>query len=330
ALFKPNTVVYTICFGTGKPRYVKYDFGEEKTTNNGVEYFYLECRYVDFDSTVFKETFIELAILKFRGTKKINFLDVFPFEYHPSKDEIKANLVECAEFAVVDIVDISWNPAAFAQLAIPSKQKEVIQAHAEAHISRGSNYTFDSFVIKNIVSTAHALATRKGTRVTIAHLEVAIAAGEDFECDFKGAGQVGNRSSIPRDALITRIQDACSPFYAILRNTETRDTVKPRAGPPPKIQITLETRSGNKTVTKVSGVEIFGVEPRLLAEELQRSCASSTSVGQLVGSSPRNPVMEVLVQGPQREAVIKTLERRGVRREWVEVLDKTKTGKGRG
>ncbi len=49
--------------------------------------------------------------------------------------------------------------------------------------------------IKNIVSTAHALASRKAIRVTIALLEVAIAAGDDFECDFRGAGQVGNMGS---------------------------------------------------------------------------------------------------------------------------------------
>ena len=51
------------------------------------------------------------------------------------------------------------------------------------------------FQIKNIISTAHALASRKGIRVAISHLEVAIDAGKDFECDFKGAGQVGNMQS---------------------------------------------------------------------------------------------------------------------------------------
>jgi hypothetical protein len=48
-----------------------------------------------FDGKVFGETSIELAILKFRGTKRINSLDAFPLEYHPSKDKIKAHLVEC-------------------------------------------------------------------------------------------------------------------------------------------------------------------------------------------------------------------------------------------
>jgi len=44
--------------------------------------------------------------------------------------------------------------------------------------------------IKNIVSTAHALATRKGGWVTMSHLEVAITADEDFESDFRGASKV--------------------------------------------------------------------------------------------------------------------------------------------
>jgi len=57
-------------------------------------------------------------------------------------------LTRCiAEFAVADIKDINWNPAAFAQLAIPAKQKEVIQALAEAHTSRETEHTFDDFVV---------------------------------------------------------------------------------------------------------------------------------------------------------------------------------------
>lgn len=95
ALFKPNTVVYTTYFGTGKPRCVKYNSGEERTTNNGVEYFHLECRYLDFDSKVLGETSVELGIPKFRGTRKVNSLDAFPLEYHPSKNKILAHLVDC-------------------------------------------------------------------------------------------------------------------------------------------------------------------------------------------------------------------------------------------
>lgn len=132
------------------------------------------------------------------------------------------------------------------------------------------------------------------------------------------------KGSVPRDALIDRILQSCSPFWAVLRNEERRESVKAKSGNAPKVQIILETRSGNKTVTKLSGIEVFHISPQPLAEELQKACASSTSVGQLMGSSPKNPVMEIMVQGPQKDAVVKALEKRGVNRSWIEVLDKTK------
>lgn len=132
------------------------------------------------------------------------------------------------------------------------------------------------------------------------------------------------KGTVPRDALIERVIQGCAPFWAILRNDESKDDVKPKAGQPPSIKIQLETRTGNKTATKVWGLEAFHIHAQGLAEELQKSCASSTSVGQQVGSSPKTPVMEIMVQGPQKDAILKALEKRGVRKDWVEVIDKTK------
>ncbi|KAH8728908.1 hypothetical protein GQ44DRAFT_768784 [Phaeosphaeriaceae sp. PMI808] len=42
--------------------------------------------------------------------------------------------------------------------------------------------------IKNLTSTAHALALQEGTLVTLSHLEFAIESGEDFERYVNGAG----------------------------------------------------------------------------------------------------------------------------------------------
>ena len=135
------------------------------------------------------------------------------------------------------------------------------------------------------------------------------------------------KNIIPSDDLLERVLRACSPYYAILRNDTPLSAIKPRAGTVPNIAITLETRSGKKTVTKVSGVELYFINPHALAEELQKACAGATSVTQMAGSSPKAPVMEVLVQGPQRDNVVKALERRGVRSEWVSVVDKIKRKK---
>ncbi len=135
------------------------------------------------------------------------------------------------------------------------------------------------------------------------------------------------KGSVPRDALIDRILHAMSPAYAIVRNGDEAGT-KAKSGTPPKINITLETRSGNKMVTKISGLENYFISPKLLADELRKVCAGATSVEPLAGANKKNErvVEEVMVQGPQKDAVVKTLERRGVDKRWVEVFDK---GKGK-
>lgn len=77
ALFKPNVFVYGKCFGTKKPRCIKCDFGEVKTRDNGIEYFYIEGRYVDFNGKELGEALTAFGISKFRGIKRINSLEAF-------------------------------------------------------------------------------------------------------------------------------------------------------------------------------------------------------------------------------------------------------------
>jgi translation initiation factor 2D len=136
------------------------------------------------------------------------------------------------------------------------------------------------------------------------------------------------RGKVTRDGLLKRIIEDhtfLQPHYAILKPGQTLADVKPKAGATPKALVTLEKRTGSKTVTKVTGLEVFGIVPALLAEELQKKCASSTSVTQAVGA-PKG-VMEVLVQGDQRKVVDTALARRGLKSQWVEVVDKTKKKK---
>lgn len=75
ALFKPNSMVYSKCFGTKKPRCVMYDSGEEKETSNGSKYYKMECRYLDYNGQVFGETSINFLVVNFRGKKRISTLD---------------------------------------------------------------------------------------------------------------------------------------------------------------------------------------------------------------------------------------------------------------
>ncbi|KAK4962799.1 hypothetical protein LTR10_000426 [Elasticomyces elasticus] len=147
---------------------------------------------------------------------------------------------------------------------------------------------------------------------------------------FDGSGSLDKevlaKGTVPRDALIDRVLHAMALSYAIVRNGADPNSIKARSGAPPKIHIVLETRSGNKMVTKVSGLEAYYINPKPLADELRKTCAGSTSVEPLAGATKKNEkeIMEVMVQGPQKDAVVKALERRGVQAKWIEVLDKTK------
>ena len=84
ALFKANSHVISICPGSRKPRCLRYDMGEEKKTHQGVEYFELQCQYIDFDGKIFGVVIEKLAIEKFRGARQINTLNVFPLKFHPN------------------------------------------------------------------------------------------------------------------------------------------------------------------------------------------------------------------------------------------------------
>jgi hypothetical protein len=94
ALFKPNSVIYTTCLGTRKPRCIKYDFGEEKTVDE-TEYFHINGRYWDFNTEMLGETKLDAGITKFRGAKRINTLTLFLLKYHLDKDKVKAELMKC-------------------------------------------------------------------------------------------------------------------------------------------------------------------------------------------------------------------------------------------
>ncbi|EER39673.1 RNA binding protein Ligatin/Tma64 [Histoplasma capsulatum H143] len=138
------------------------------------------------------------------------------------------------------------------------------------------------------------------------------------------------RGTIQRDAILRRLLEdpsLCAPYHAMLKPGQTLHDVKPKAGPGPKVTVTIERRTGSKVVTKITGLEPFGAAPQLLADELQKKCSSSTSVSQAVGAA--NGVMSVLVQGDHRKLVEAALANRGVKSQWIDIVDKSQKKGGK-
>lgn len=175
--------------------------------------------------------------------------------------------------------------------------KSYIDEHPEVGGKGSSNVNLDPFLANNILGSKPSKEDN-----------IILAAGR-----------------ISRGALQKRVLEdthLCQPYHLIVRNQAASDQ-KPKAGPPPRVLLTIEKRTGTKVVTKIANLEPFFVDPQQIAPELQKKCAGSASVGQAGGS--KAGMMEVVVQGDQRKMLIgDVFPKRGIDSKWVDVIDKTK------
>ncbi|KAI8096873.1 uncharacterized protein BX664DRAFT_377996 [Halteromyces radiatus] len=134
-------------------------------------------------------------------------------------------------------------------------------------------------------------------------------------------------NQLGRDQIVQRLLSKMQPFHLV-----TLPGKEPilRKGIPKEIEVTQEIRQGRKTVTKLTGMESFGLEIDDLCKELTKLCASSATHNQIHGTSPKAPLYEIMVQGPQMKHVSELLLRKGVPKKLIMVNDKTaKKGKGK-
>ncbi|KAJ2390325.1 hypothetical protein GGI23_005646, partial [Coemansia sp. RSA 2559] len=127
---------------------------------------------------------------------------------------------------------------------------------------------------------------------------------------------------IRRDQLHTRLQEAMILYTQV--SVPGREAVL-KIGKPPTVDIVCERKMGNKVVTRVIGLEAYGIDPAEIAKELRTVCASSTTVDPVPG---KKNAYSVLVQGHQVPAVTKILDKRcKLPQQLLTVLDRT--GKAR-
>ena len=93
ALFLPNSLIYTTCPGTRKPRCVKLDWSDYKRIS-GRTWYQLECHFVDYDGKQFRNSTVTLEIDTFYGTQPIDSLSSFPLAYLADEAEVREQLVE--------------------------------------------------------------------------------------------------------------------------------------------------------------------------------------------------------------------------------------------
>ena len=95
AFFKPNMTVFTTILEAQKPACYTFESGKENITSQGVTYFHVGLRFLDFNGQLFGEVSTALGISKFNGAKRIDQLEAFPLEFHRSKNRMREHLVRC-------------------------------------------------------------------------------------------------------------------------------------------------------------------------------------------------------------------------------------------
>ncbi|WVQ77838.1 hypothetical protein IAR50_007533 [Cryptococcus sp. DSM 104548] len=83
------------------------------------------------------------------------------------------------------------------------------------------------------------------------------------------------------------------------------------------ITLTIKSRGGRRTVTHITGLELFSIPAESFAEEMRKKCAGSASVQPREGVSPKLGLVEVQVQGSQQKIIIEALLSRGVPKRWI-------------
>jgi hypothetical protein len=96
-LFKFNKIIYTIILDAQKPAYFRYEFDKKKIINNGIKYFHIICRYLNFNEQIFEEISIIFGIPAFKSVKRIDKFETFLFKFYPHQKEIIKHILKCGK-----------------------------------------------------------------------------------------------------------------------------------------------------------------------------------------------------------------------------------------
>jgi len=100
SLFDSSDLVFTTCPETRSPRCFSYGGHDQSSNDTRCHTFDIKGLYTRYNGKEFVHSCIVLKLKKFIGEKRIEELECFPLQYHPSEEEVKATLVKTAEKAL--------------------------------------------------------------------------------------------------------------------------------------------------------------------------------------------------------------------------------------
>lgn len=90
-LFQPSATIFSRQDGQETAMtLVETRYGQDA---KGLPCFWLTCKYVDWDGAKFGTQKLNLSISLYTGTRSISSLRVYPLEYHPEPEALRARLI---------------------------------------------------------------------------------------------------------------------------------------------------------------------------------------------------------------------------------------------
>lgn len=98
ALFKPNEIAVTSCYGNWEePRCFKVEYATKLETMQRGEWYSIEGRYLEYDGKAFGFGDFEVDVDSFKGPRKITSLATYPLKYHKNADKVTKQIVKRGE-----------------------------------------------------------------------------------------------------------------------------------------------------------------------------------------------------------------------------------------
>ena len=132
ALFKPNEIAVTSCYGSwDEPRCFKVEYANKCASMTRGEWYCIEGRYLEYDGKSYGFGDFEVDIDKFQGPRKITSLATYPLKYHANPEKVKKQILERGErFINLEGMHYKFHKG----MAFHKKKKQVLKININGRV----------------------------------------------------------------------------------------------------------------------------------------------------------------------------------------------------
>ncbi|KAI7539989.1 hypothetical protein KC331_g9427 [Hortaea werneckii] len=132
ALFKPNEIAVTSCYGTwDEPRCFKVEYATKCQSMQRGEWYCVEGKYLEYDGKGFGYGDFEVDVDGFKGPRKISSLATYPLKYHRDAEGVRKKIIARGEqFVSMEGMQYQFHKG----LAFMKKKKQIAKININGRI----------------------------------------------------------------------------------------------------------------------------------------------------------------------------------------------------